>query len=71
MWLYIKNLTDTAQGVEQLYRGTSRQRETVGKIMEKILILQYPLEVKTITLDQLLEWEMWPCFVKIFGKYVA
>lgn len=36
--------------------------------MEKILVLQYPIGVETITLDQLLEWELWPCFIKIFSK---
>lgn len=64
----LKKLADTAQGVERLYNGTSKQRETVGKIMEKILVLQYPIGVETITLDQLLEWELWPCFIKIFSK---
>lgn len=64
----LKKLADTAEGVERLYNGTSKQRETVGKIMEKILVLQYPIGVETITLDQLLDWELWPCFIKIFSK---
>jgi hypothetical protein len=63
----LKKLADTAQGVEKLYNGTSKQRETVGKIMEKILVLQYPIGVESISLDQLLEWELWPSFIKIFS----
>lgn len=64
----LKKLTDTAQGVEKLYRGTSKQRDTVGNIMENILVAQYPIETQSITFDQLLEWEMWPCFIKIYSK---
>ena len=63
-----KDLADTAQGVEKLYRGTSRQRETVGKIMESIVLLQYPSGTEIITFDQLLEWELWPIFIKIFSE---
>ena len=64
----MKKLTDIAQGIEKLYRGTSKQRENVGKIIEKVLVLQYPIGVEAITFDQLLEWELWPCFLKIFSK---
>ena len=63
-----KDLAGTAQGVERLYRGTSRQRETVGKIMESIVVLQYPSGTEIITFDQLLEWDLWPIFIKIFGE---
>ena len=36
--------------------------------MESIVVLKYPLGTETITFDQLLEWELWPCFIKIFSE---
>ena len=54
--------------MERLYRGTVKQRETVGKIMESIVLLKYPLETESITFNDLLEWELWPSFIKIFSE---
>ena len=63
-----QDLTDKGLSVERLYRGTSKQREAVGKIMETIVMFQYPLEAESITFDDLLEWELWPSFIKIFSE---
>lgn len=59
---------DRALYVEKLYDHTTRQRSTVGSIMEVIMIEQYPVGTKFITFDQILEWNLWPDFIKIFRK---
>ena len=36
--------------------------------MESIVVVQYPLGTETVTLDQLLDWELWPSYIKIFSE---
>lgn len=59
---------DRALYMEKLYDRTTRQRSTVGSIMEVIMIEQYPVGTQFITFDQILEWNLWPDFIKIFRK---
>lgn len=41
-----------------------------GTIFSEVLKRQYPdiQEKDEITLDDLLEWQLWPCFIDILGK---
>jgi hypothetical protein len=62
-------MKDTAASVSRLYSsGASRKKkEAVGKILEAILIKQYPT-VDGISFNQLMEWDLWPSFIIVFSK---
>ena len=59
---------DKSLCLKRLYDQTSRQRSIVGKIMEALIIEQYPLGTEAIIFDQLLEWSLWPVFITIFSN---
>lgn len=47
---------------------TSSQKENVGKIIDSILRRRYPGEVRDILFEELLDWDMWQTFIKIYSK---
>ena len=50
----------------QLHSVTKKRN--VGRIIDKILDEHYPREARSVTLDDLLNWEMWQTFIKILSK---
>ena len=39
--------------------------EALGEILNK----KYPhFDAKTFSIDDIFSWELWPCFIKIYGK---
>ena len=48
---------------------SSSQRDNVAKIIERILDQHYPAHSYSITFDDLLNWDMWHIFLKIYSKF--
>lgn len=67
---YIQSTKETASSVDLLCN--SSQKEAVGKIFDRILTMQYEdPETKVISLDDLLQWDLWPNYIRIFSKYLS
>ena len=54
--------------MERLISVSSRQSDNVGKIIDKVFNQHYPDGNYIITLDDLLNWDMWQIFIKIYDK---
>ena len=56
--------------VTKLYNSSSSQKkEVVGKILETLLIKQYPRNI-SISLEELLKWDLWPTLIVVFSKCI-
>ena len=64
-------MKDTADSVTKLYSSSSSQKkkEAVGKILQTLLTKQYPDDISSITLDQLLKWDLWPILIVVFSEF--
>lgn len=70
MFVVLQTLKDTMDSVTRLYNSSSCQKkEVVGKILETLLTKQYPQDV-TISLSQLLKWDLWPTLIVVFSKCI-
>lgn len=58
----------SSNAIEQLVNQSISQKANVGRIIDKILDEHYPGEARNVTLDELLNWEMWQTFIKILSK---
>ena len=50
--------------IEKLYFN-SDHKKYVGKIIDEVLAQQYPNKAESISLEELLDWDMWQTFIKI------
>lgn len=55
--------------MQKLYDSLSKQRETVGRILERILQKEFSPDTMLITLDQLLDWDLWPSYISVYSKF--
>ena len=54
--------------MDKLFTKSSGQKRNVGKIFDKILDKQYPGMVKGIIFGELLSWDKWQTFMKIYSE---
>lgn len=50
------------------------ESERMGKLLGRLLKKRYPslhCEDASIDFDELLAWDLWPNFIKIYGNYVS
>ena len=60
--------------VSQINDLMKKESERIGKLTSRILIKKYPNIASNsfvVSFDDLMDWEFWPCFIKIFCKFVA
>jgi len=57
--------------LEKLFYNSNCKKSHIGQIFDKILGDHYSdyESAKEITFDDLLNWDMWPTFIKIHSKY--
>lgn len=66
----------------ELY-NSNKLRGRVGDILDKVLRKRYPKEIdrilhgegneeqsEVLSLDELLEWELWPTYMTVYSEYV-
>ena len=65
----------------ELYKNRSKQRGRVGEVLNKVLRKRYPKEMidriqafesdgnDILTLDELMDWDLWPCYLTVYSKY--
>ena len=63
-------LFQSTKNIERLISSSTLQKRNVGKIFNKILAERYPPNMESISLDELLDWDMWKMFIKIYSKYI-
>lgn len=59
--------------VSQIDALMEKESERIGKLISRILITKYPKITRNsvrVSFDDLMDWEFWPCFIKIFCKFV-
>ena len=55
--------------VSQIDALMEKESERIGKLISRILITKYPKITRNsvrVSFDDLMDWEFWPCFIKIF-----
>ena len=62
-----RNSKDAAHSVERLYYENTRNKQRIGKLLGELLQKKYHDGTKAISFDELLIWELWPSFIKIYG----
>ena len=42
---------------------------TVGNLLSGLIRKKYRNGAAAVNFDELLQWDLWPCFIKFYGKY--
>lgn len=69
MFLFSQGRKGTTDAVDKLMRNIFN-KSRIGELMCFLLRKQYPSGAKAVTFDELLQWELWPNFIKIYGMCI-
>ena len=72
--LYWFGLQGGDEAVSQINELVEKESERIGKLTSQILIKKYPNSASNIyrvSFDDLMNWEFWPCFIKIYCKFTS
>lgn len=58
-----KQSKDTAANVNKLWSNTSNKKR-VGRLLGTLL---HNHGTDSVSFDDLLKWDLWPCFISIYG----
>ena len=64
----IDELLQTSIDLEALAFSSNSEKRYVGRIVDEIMSRHYGKETDSISLDQLLDWEMWQTYIRIHSK---
>jgi len=53
---------------EEFERVAATESRHVGELLGRILRKRYPGLTETISIEDLLGWNLWPNFIQIYGK---
>ena len=64
----MKNTQEAA--TKQFEELAAVQSKHIGNLLGNMLKKKYPCVVHELSLDDLLHWNLWPNFMKIFGELI-
>ena len=62
---------DGKEVLDQINELVQKESDRIGKLIGCILLKKYPGAASSafkVTFNDLMEWDVWPCFIKISGK---
>ena len=63
----IQGKIEAVSSAEKLYMSKG-DRERRGQLLGRVLLMQYPEGIKSISFEELLNWVLWPTFIRIYGR---
>lgn len=63
-----QGVKETAAVVDNLRRNIP-DKKRVGELLSSLISKKYPRGAEAVTFDELLQWDLWPSFIKIYGTY--
>lgn len=59
--------TSKGDAVVELYKKSSKLRWRVGDILDKVIQKRYPDGSDVVSVDELMEWELWPTYLTVYS----
>lgn len=57
--------------MKQLYDSAGKYKETVNRVVTKIFSNKFPRPLEEVTIDNLLDWDLWPICITIQSTFVV
>ena len=61
-------MKETADTVDSIMLSTNKRQ--VGELLSGLIQTKYPNGASVVDFDELLQWDLWPSFIKFYGKFV-